>query len=217
MPDIIKRPFLTDERVRIGLTSEEGIAPAENYEQNVEIKARQLLDDAQKKAEEIIANALLKSKEIGDRAEKEGYSKGLEIAKEEWNAKFSSLEGLITSIKKKIDLSIEGLSNSLLALSIATVKEILMSEVDNADISKKIEKALEFIKTSKHIVIHIPKGVDQGIIDTMKNQEGIEIITESNFGRGDLEIESDFGTLDVRLDTQIKLFEELVKKSFGSK
>jgi flagellar assembly protein FliH len=217
LPDIIKKAFLTDEKIKIGAKSPNEKISYEDSVKNSKLEADRLLAEAQKKVDDMIKEAEKRSKDIEEKAKKAGYLKGVESSQKDWNVRLETLDALTASLKHHLDLSIEDLSVPFLALSISMMKEIIFSEIDEVSISNKINRALEMVNASKKIVIHLSKDVPEEVIDRIKAHEGIQIITEQNYGKGDLKVEADFGTLDLRLEAQINLFEELIKKSFGSK
>lgn len=215
MPDIIKKPSIANEKVKIGFhdsakKTEDGV----DVVHEAQIKAKEILNDARKESEKILNEVSLKSKEIKEKAYSEGYKFGIKQSTEEWNLKISSLQNVIDSLKGEIDKTIDDITPSLLELSIVMIKEIVLSEVKGDVISKKIDRAIDIVKSSKRVVVHLPKTLPKEVIEKIK-EESIEIIMDSNFDLDDVKIEADFGVLDLRVNAQLKVFEELLRKNFG--
>ncbi len=217
MFDIIKGANITNEKVMIGpKTEKKSTGQEEDPQKYAQAKSEEIISAAQKKAKQLIEEANSKLEEIKKQAQNAGYSRGVEEAKAEWESKISRLKEIVKLIEKRIDLSIDELKPSLVDLSIAVVKEVAFSEVDRGNISDKINRAIDMVKSSKKIVLKISNNVPQEIVNELSKIEKVQVITDTLLDVMDVQVEADFGSLDLRINSQIALFENLIRKAFGT-
>jgi len=215
--DIIKGANITNEKVMIGpKTEKKSTGQEEDPQKYAQAKSEEIISAAQKKAKQLIEEANSKLEEIKKQAQNAGYSRGVEEAKAEWESKISRLKEIVKLIEKRIDLSIDELKPSLVDLSIAVVKEVAFSEVDRGNISDKINRAIDMVKSSKKIVLKISNNVPQEIVNELSKIEKVQVITDTLLDVMDVQVEADFGSLDLRINSQIALFENLIRKAFGT-
>ena len=217
MSDIIKGANVTNEKVTVGPKSNKKVEDRQiDPQKAAELKSEEMLESARKEAKKIVEEAKLKSKEIRDEAREVGYRKGIEKAKVEWNSNISRLKEMINLMETRIDSSIDKLKPSLIELSIAVIKETVFSETNHGEISKKINHALDMVKSSKKILLKISNNVPQEIANEFSKIEKLQVITDSSLEDMDVQIEVDFGSLDLRVKSQMEVSENLVRKSFGT-
>ena len=217
MSDIIKGANVTNEKVTVGPKSNKKVGDRQiDPQKAAELKSEEMLESARKEAKKIVEEAKLKSKKIRDEAREVGYHEGIEKAKVEWNSNISRLKEMINLMETRIDSSIDKLKPSLIELSIAVIKETVFSETNHGEISKKISHALDIVKSSKKILLKISNNVPQEIVNEFSKIEKLQVITDSSLEDMDVQIEVDFGSLDLRVKSQMEVFENLVRKSFGT-
>ncbi|BBJ27828.1 FliH/SctL family protein [Athalassotoga saccharophila] len=213
MSEIIKKPPVFEDKIKIGYQEkkqEEKVDPLEEAEK----RSKFILESAKKEYERILSSAIAKSKEIKEDAYNQGYKAGYEKSLEEWKKKFLELDSFIEKVKKSIDQSVDDITPYLLELSISVVREIVLSEVDPSSISKKIERVMQMVKSSKNVKLYVPPNLPEEILEDLKHRS-IEVIVDPAFGPDDLRAEVDFGVMDLRVDSQLNAFEDLMRKSFG--
>jgi len=223
LSDIIKKANLTDETVLVGPTkvfskSESGKRDDQITEDPVKLaekRAEEILSKAQKKAKEIIASAQLQAKTIEESAKENGYAHGFQEAKKELEEQIEELKTLLDNFNNQISESIDEVKTSLIDLSIAVVKEILLVEMEKGDVERKIDKALDMVKASKKITVKISSELPKSLFEKLTSMENVQVFPMSNFNKMDVQIEADFGTLDLRTSSQVELFERIVRKAFG--
>ncbi len=223
MSDVIKKANLLDETVVVGpkkanfKVEKKEEKPKEDPIEAAKKQAEEIVNKAKKEAEEAIKRAKIKAKTIEEAAKKEGYAQGLKAGEKELHNQIESIKSLVEHFSKQIDESLDEIRISLIDLSIAMVKEVLLSEIERGDVEKKIDRALNMVKSSKKIVIKVSSDLPESLMEKLTSMEKVQVISVPAFKKMDVQIEADFGTLDLRVDSQIELFERLVKKSFGSK
>ncbi|WP_036223150.1 FliH/SctL family protein [Mesoaciditoga lauensis] len=223
MSDVIKKANLLDETVVVGpkkanfKVEKKEEKPKEDPIEAAKKQAEEIVNKAKKEAEKAITDAKIKAKTIEETAKKEGYAKGLKAGEKELHDQIESIKSLVEHFSKQIDESLDEIRISLIDLSIAMVKEVLLSEIEKGDVEKKIDRALDMVKSSKKIVIKVSSDLPESLMEKLTSMEKVQVISVPTFKKMDVQIEADYGTLDLRVDSQIELFERLVKKSFGSK
>ncbi|WP_456399376.1 FliH/SctL family protein [Mesoaciditoga sp.] len=220
MSDIIKSIDLTDEVVIVGpkKIKNNGKLEEENVEDPIEVAKRQaeeILSQAKHEAQQIIDEAKAQSQKIKEEAQNTGYIEGVKKAEKELNEQIETVKTMINKLNEQMDSSVDGIKSSLVDLSLAVIREILLVEEEKGDIEKKVEKALESVKSSKEIVLKLSSELPKDVIEKFSSIEKVQVITLSNLKKMDVQVEADFGTLDLRVDSQLELFERLVKKAFG--
>ncbi len=217
MFDIIKGANVTNEKVTIGpKVKKNSIEQQKDPQKVAQAKSKEIIIEAQKKAKRLIEEAKSESEEIRKQAQNTGYQNGVEEARTEWRTKISQLKEIVNSIEERIDFSIDDLKLSLIDLSIIVVKETVLSEVDRGNISDKINRAMDMVKSSKKIVLKISNNVPQEIVNELSKIEKVQVITDASLDTMDVRVEADFGSLDLRVNSQMELFENLIRKAFGT-
>ncbi len=215
MSEIIKKPPIFEDKIKIGSQEQSKKEEKNDPLEEAEKRSRFILESAKKEYEKILNSAITKSKEIKEDAYNQGYKDGYEKGLEKWKKKFLALDPFIERLKKEVDRSLDDLTPYLLELSISVIKEVVLSDVDPSFISKKIERVLEMVKSSKNVKLYVPPNLSEEILEDLKNRS-IDVIVDSSFGPDDLKVEVDFGVMDLRVNSQLKTFEELMRKSFGN-
>ncbi len=220
LSDVIKSIDLTDEVVIVGpkeIKKNEKVEE-ENVEDPIEVTKRQaedILSQAKREAQRVVDEAKGQAQKIKDEAQKAGYIEGVKKAEKELNEKVKTVKALIDKLNEQVDSSVDEMKASLVDLSLAVIREILLVEEEKGDIEKKIESALETVKSSKEIVLKLSTDLPKDVIEKFSSFEKVQVITLSNLKKMDVQVEADFGTLDLRVNSQLELFERLVKRAFG--
>lgn len=219
MPDVIKGANVTNEKVVVGPFKPSSKIPEstkiENMEEMAEKKAKEILENAHQRAAQMLEETESKIEKIQKESEEIGYKRGLENAQAEVEVLLSRMKKIVDSLEKQIDSSIEEIKTSLIEISIITVKETVFSEVKKGDIEKKIGKALDLVKSSKKIVIKIPNDLPEEVTKKLSEIDKIQILADPKFGPMDVQVEANFGSLDLRVNSQMELLEHLIRKAFG--
>ena len=220
MSDVIKGANITNEKFVVGpfkpsAKTYKSPQKAENIEEMAKKKAEEILENAQQKAAQILEETKLKIEKIQKESEEAGYKKGFENAQAESEESLSRMKGITNSLEKQIDSSIEEIKTSLIDLSVITVKEIVLSEAERGDIEKKVEKALDLVKSSKKIVVKLPNDLPEEVTKKLSEIDKVQILPDPKLGPMDVQVEANFGSLDLRVNSQMELLEHLIRKAFG--
>lgn len=222
MSELIKKAKLLDEKVLIGVRRKKEEEPQGEKASEIDPgaamreEAARILAGAKAEAEKILADARAEAGQIKTEARTAGYREGSEAAVADWSQKVSALGGLVANLTNGIDSSVEDLKGSLVDLAISVIREITLAEADKTEISAKIDRALDMVKASKRIVLRLSDKVPSDVIERLSKVEKLQVVTEPSFEFPDANIEADFGALDLRVNSQLELFESIVKKAFGT-
>ncbi len=188
-----------------------------------ELAAERALADAESKIKEMEKQAQARINEITSEAHKKGYAQGRE---EGFKAEKSEAERLVqrlhTIIERTMDKREEILNNTetqivelVLLISRKVVKTI--SENQKSVIISNIAQALRKLKTRSDIIIRVSiadlelAGEHlQEFTDMVENAKNISIVEDTTVDRGGCVIETDFGEIDARIQSQLNELEEKI-------
>ncbi|HOT59420.1 MAG TPA: flagellar assembly protein FliH [Spirochaetales bacterium] len=188
-----------------------------------ELAAEKALADAEQKIKEMERQAQARINEITNEAYKKGFEQGRE---EGFKAEKAELERLIqrlhTIIERTLDKREEILNNTesqivelVLLISRKVVKTI--SENQKSVIISNIAQALRKLKTRSDIIIRVNIADLQlasehlkEFTDMVENAKNISIVEDTTVDKGGCIIETDFGEIDARIQSQLNELEEKI-------
>lgn len=169
------------------------------------------------------------AKEIETKAYHQGYREGekagMEVARKEVTPKIRNLDEALReleSIKKHFSLALE---REALGLALAVAKKIVGYEVQKSGdaIIKVVREALGKVVDDTHIRVRVHPTQVQLIenarsqfADLVTNTESIIFESDQSLTPGGCLIETNFGDIDARLETQFRVIEEALAKEFQS-
>ena len=188
-----------------------------------ELAAERALADAESKINEMEKQAQARINEITSEAHKKGYA---QVREEGFKAEKSEAERLVqrlhTIIERTMDKREEILNNTetqivelVLLISRKVVKTI--SENQKSVIISNIAQALRKLKTRSDIIIRVniadlelASEHLQEFTDMVENAKNISIVEDTTVDRGGCVIETDFGEIDARIQSQLNELEEKI-------
>lgn len=188
-----------------------------------ELAAEKALADAEQKIKEMERQAQARINEITNEAYKKGFEQGRE---EGFKAEKAEVERLIqrlhTIIERTLDKREEILNNTetqivelVLLISRKVVKTI--SENQKSVIISNIAQALRKLKTRSDIIIRVNIADLQlasehlkEFTDMVENAKNISIVEDTTVDKGGCIIETDFGEIDARIQSQLNELEEKI-------
>jgi type III secretion system HrpE/YscL family protein len=170
--------------------------------------ANEILAQAQNEAHQIISEARRTAESIFDSAREDGYQSGaakwFDALADAWQARDGYLAGNETA---------------LLRLSVRIAEKIIGEELHTAPdaVAGIVREALRSVRRAESLVIQAHPA-DAVLVNerlsALRNSAGlprqVEIVPNASLSRGDCMIESDIGTIDGRLDTQLKNLERVL-------
>jgi Flagellar biosynthesis/type III secretory pathway protein len=196
---------------------------AQVIKQQVEDQAVQIVADAEKKAAEIIAAANAKMDEQLKTGYSDGFKKGQESGFKEGNLEAQRLtDRLHTIIERTMDKRQEILAETeqqivdLVLLMTRKIVKVISENQRNIVVSNVVQ-ALRKVKGRGEVIIRVNLNdvamTTQHIKDFLSAAENIKNITvveDSSIDRGGCVIETDFGSIDAKIVSQLNEIEQRI-------
>ncbi len=196
-----------------------------------------IIEEAEKKAEEIIKKARAEAKKLIEetklysqsafsQAERDGFVKGkedgFEAGREEMSNHIKEAKNVLEQATRERDLLIRSIEPEMAKLAIRIAEKIIQTQVElNQDIViNMIRASLDKVKQREEVVIK----VNQADLDYVKERKDIfarmieglksmEIIVDPGVERGGCIIETNLGNVDARIAVQIHTLELAFEKA----
>ncbi|MDI3543081.1 MAG: flagellar assembly protein FliH [Candidatus Atribacteria bacterium] len=222
--EILPEQFLVgekDDEIRTGAREEEkDINEEERFQEEISL----IIEEAKRKAQQILEEAEKGKKNIEDKAKKEGWEEGIKIGKEEvqkeWQKKVALWEQELREIYNYREEMVEKLKEPLLELSFAIARKIIGREAEREPfVELMIERALKKLSNRERVILRVSQE-EYGLVreireELMRRIDGIdylEIQEDHRLKRGECLVETTFGSIDARVDTQLEnIREELLR------
>jgi type III secretion protein L len=173
--------------------------------------AERIVEEARQRAREIVEKAQADQAAIREQSGREGYEEGLR-----------QLNEVISDAKRKYGKILEGAETELLKLSLKIAERIVGKalELDRSILLDIIHKAIQSLKYQKEIRIRIHpddvaylKDQKMQLYAMLGESKEIEVVEDPLVGKGGCIIDTEIGTIDARLETQLKVMERTLIKS----
>jgi type III secretion protein L len=173
--------------------------------------AERIVEEARQRAREIVEKAQADQAAIREQSGREGYEEGLR-----------QLNEIISDAKRKYGKILEGAETELLKLSLKIAERIVGKalELDRSILLDIIHKAIQSLKYQKEIRIRIHpddvaylKDQKMQLYAMLGESKEIEVVEDPLVGKGGCIIDTEIGTIDARLETQLKVMERTLIKS----
>jgi len=169
-------------------------------------------------ADKIIAEARDKARELLDQAKAEAAAIRAEAQRTGYEEGLTQLNRIIHEAKTQYGRMLHDSEPEMLKLSLKIAERIIghCVEVTPQVMLEIIHKAIESLKYQKEIRIRVNPD-DLGFLKDNKMQlytmlgesKEIEIVEDALVGRGGCIIDTEIGTIDARLETQLRVIEKL--------
>ncbi len=194
------------------------------------IQAEVMINSAEKQAETINEEAIIKAESLRKSEAQRGYNEGHKKGYSESIEKYTTLIEQATQIVNEAEdykkQSIESFEQEIIQLVLASVEKITKKILDENDdiVLGIIKNAIESMTFRDYLIITVSKA-DFEVVEFARNKilaiypaiSKIEVKVSDNFKKGDVEIESDSGSLNPSVSHQIKkLIGEFSKLIIGS-
>ncbi len=186
------------------------------------------LKEAKEEADMIISQAYEQSKEIMDKAKKDGFLKGQSEGFEEGRKQAESIIQEALIIKRKIQAEakkmVADFEGEVMALVIATIEKILRKKVDDeADIIQSlICSGLEKCAYTEDLVLRVSPddyefsmSIKDKILVLSQNVNDIIIKQDKSLAKGSCIIDSSSGSIDSGIWTQFNNVKEMYEELLG--
>ena len=180
---------------------------------------------ARRGAEELIEKARLEIARNQDKAYKKGYEEGMESGYEKGQDEVKRLIGrlnvVISSAVKRRNEIIEESESQIVDIIITIARKIVKSitEVQRRVVYDNVCEALKMLKARTEVTIRVNMEDlemvtkhKQIFIDMVEGIEHLKILEDNSVDRGGCYIDTDFGSINAKISTQLSNIEEQIKK-----
>jgi len=172
----------------------------------LKIKADTIIENAQSEAEEIKQAAMQKGYE-------EGFAQAAESARQEQLIEQKRVEDAIVTLQNAKDSVFEQIEDSVMDLAMFVAEHIIKTEMDRNDevFVNIVRDTLSKVRYQNNIIIRVSKNEyeklfadpNSEIIEELRNS-GVEVRQDLSLKEGDCIAETEFGTINSGIKTQLK-------------
>lgn len=171
--------------------------------------------DARAEARRILADAAREAEELRERAEREAqelresaYQEGLETA-------LAELNNILLEAHERRDAALSGAERDVLRLAVKLAEKIIGREVerDDAALADIVSAALRHARQQEALTVRVNPAdlprvqAHRERLDPSGRARFIDLVADPRVGHGGCVIEGESGTVDARLDTQLRVLE----------
>lgn len=180
---------------------------------------------ARRDAEGIIAEAEARAQALMEKARKQGYADGLEAGMEEMRARYSIAARTIESVSQRIVEQADELMRhtdvEIVKLAIAVAEKVMRREVDQNPqaVLPVVREAIVCAEGSRAVVLRVnPEDLgvviaaQEDLLSVSVSLRQLDIVEDSRIQRGGCMIEMEVGSVDARIDNQIREIEQAFLK-----
>jgi type III secretion protein L len=171
--------------------------------------------DARAEARRILADAAREADELRERAEREAhelreaaYQEGLESA-------LAELNQILLDAHERRDAALNGAERDVLRLAVKLAEKIIGREIerDDAALADIVSAALHHARQQESLTVRVNPAdlprvqAHRDRLDPSGRARFIDLVADPRVGHGGCVIEGESGTVDARLDTQLRVLE----------
>jgi flagellar assembly protein FliH len=180
-----------------------------------EERARALLDDAHVRAQAMISDAASRADELVEatkaRAHSEGYAEGTAAADREMSAMAETMRNLVQMARLERHKLMEGAEPELVRLAIGIAERVLHQQIalDRSVVVEMAKVAIARLVERESVTVR----VNPGDLERMREHrdeflssgdiKNFRVIEDQRVDRGGVVVETDGGTIDARIGTQL--------------
>jgi flagellar assembly protein FliH len=170
-------------------------------------EAARILEEAKAEAAEIVGAA----QQARARAIQDGFKEGYERGAEQW-------QQAVWAARESIKVAVEQAKPQIVQLALRVAEKILRQKLDTTPeaMVTMVDEALRSLQgqNQMRVVLRV-NPADQAVLELRRQRwmdrhpsiTSLAIVADESFPRGGCRIESDFGTVDATLETQIGVIE----------
>lgn len=187
----------------------------------------QIIQDANNRAKEIIQQANLKADDLLNQKEQEGYQNGYKEAMQEYDYLLKEAKNILDEAESYRQVVFKNQEKEIVNLVLQCVNKIIRQKMSEEDtlVTNIIMSSIEDLNSRKKLVVKISREdfeetsmIRAKILATFPGVKDIEIKIIDSYATGDIEIESEDGTVNPSIKAQfVKLREEFSKLLEGDK
>ncbi|NJN46700.1 MAG: HrpE/YscL family type III secretion apparatus protein [Candidatus Competibacteraceae bacterium] len=198
-------PFVRLTLNKSTLQSDTRILKAADYQ--VFETAGQVLADAQRRAQDILAQA----EQVYEEQKARGYEDGMDEAKQEM------AEQMLDTVGRTVDYFAQ-VEKRVAAVVIAAVRKIL-GDFDEQELTVGVVRnALQVVRTQKQVTVRVSPGQEQALRERLdeilagySGVSYLEIVPDHRLNRGGCILETDIGVVEASVEVQLQALEQAIK------
>ena len=180
---------------------------------------------AKEEAESLINQARLEISKNEDQVYQKGYKEGLDsgykVGREEVDRLIGRLNVILSSIIKKRNEIMEEAEKQLVDIILIIARKVVKKIVDQDEqvVYRNVLEALKVLKSSTEVAIRVNlQDLDLAtqhkdeFVNRIEGIEHLKILEDSSVERGGCYIDTDFGSINAKISTQLSHIEEQIKK-----
>jgi len=175
------------------------------------IEAARIVDAARARADQIHETAERERQTVIEAAHREGYERGLQ----QWNAAITEADAARDRYLAESELE-------LIRLAVRIAQKIIGAELrlNPETIVSLAREAMQSLGRERSVTLRVsPDDLElmRGRIDSLRETGGpqrlIEVVSDRSVGLGGCIVESEYGVIDARLETQIRCMEAILERA----
>lgn len=219
------------ENARVAWTTElnqlknEAVADADSIREAAKRDAEEILQKAQEEAQALSNSADSNRMQIEKEAYQEGFEagekEGYESGKNEVDRLINKLHVMISGVAEKRQRIIDESESLIVDLILNIVRKVVRSitETQKETVVDTIMKALSKLKTSADVTLRV--NFDDAALTTehmkqflkkIEKAKSITVIEDSSVDRGGCIVETDYGSIDARISSQLREIEDKIRE-----
>ena len=178
---------------------------------------------AEREAQMIIRTARAEAQSVLDEAREEGHRAGAAEAAQSASELISRLESAVAHVTKQRNALIDDVEPQMLKLCIEAVEKITRHEIrtDPRVVERAIKACLRRVKDSNEVCVRVsPEELDQmkacrdELLAVADGMPSIQIVDDRRVSPGGCVVESESGSLDARVETQLNRLQDKLMERF---
>lgn len=203
----------------------EAVAEADSIRDTAKKDAEEIIAKAKAEAEAVLAEAQNSRESVSEEARKEGFSagqkEGYNSGKEESDRLINKLHVMISGVADKRREIIDESESLIVDLILNIVRKVVRSitESQKEVVVDTVLKALAKLKTSADVTLRV--NFDDAALTTehmkqflkkIEKAKSITVIEDSSVDRGGCIVETDYGSIDARISSQLREIEDKIRE-----
>ncbi len=194
-----------------------------SLEELAELKAM-VLEEARKEAQRIVAEAEKEAEAIRRKAYEEGWREGekkaQEVVKRAWEEKVKVFERILKECARAREHNWKVLQEPLCELVFALAEKVIQREAERAPfVGETIAQALLRLSQRERVLVRVHpeecalvREFKEDLFRRIDGLEFLEVKEDPRVARGGCIVETQFGNVDARIETQIAILREEIAR-----
>ncbi len=193
--------------------------------QQAETESNNIINKAKEQAEMIIQDAKSQANEVLESArskgEEDGWEEGFSRGEEEVNRLITRLNRILSSTIQKRNEVVEEAEAQIIDIIVAVARKVVktITETHKNIVVEQIKQALSKLKGRAEITIRInvedlmmTTKHKKDFIQMVEGIENVKILEDNSVDKGGCIINTDFGSIDARISSQLSELEQKIKE-----